>query len=145
MRIDIPTATPAMIRELTKTVKSVATADITADPPNKRPVKMSTFLRPNRSPRNPATALPAKAPHPRQLTAQPSFRSPEVPVRLKYDLIKGTTPEITVASKPSRKPPIATVRATAATYKLLDFNIVTTESSTDAPCCKIFVDSPCML
>ena len=118
MRIAIPTATPAMMREMTKMVKFVVNADSSAEPAKSSAVTISTFFRPNRSLKKPATALPPNAPQPRQLTAQPNFKSPLVPVRSKYFLMNGTAPEMTVASKPSRKPPIATVSATATMYLL---------------------------
>ena len=102
-----------MMRETTKAVKFVARADSRAEAANKSAVASNTFFRPKRSLKNPATAFPPKAPQPRQLTAQPSFKSPLTPPRLKYFLMNGTVPEMTVASKPSRKPPMATVSATS--------------------------------
>ena len=96
----------------------MAMADISADAVKSIAVSISIFFRPNASLKKPASAFPPSAPQPRQLTARPSFQSPPLPLKTKYFLMNGTAPEITVASKPSKKPPTATISATETVYSL---------------------------
>src|SRR5918995_1499640 len=118
MSIAAPTASPPTIRAATKVAKVVASDASSADTTNSTAAHNSTFLRPSRSLSTPANALPTRAPQPRLLTAQPSLRSPPALLSAKYSRMNGTTPEITVASKPSNRPPIAAVRATNPTLSL---------------------------
>src|SRR5450755_4480760 len=111
MRIAAPTPRPPQIRAATNTAKRVESAAVKEEARNNTAVSKSTLLRPKRSLKNPAAKLPAIAPQPRQLTAQPSLRLPPEPCRPKYSRMKGTAPEMTVASNPTRKPPSATVAA----------------------------------
>src|ERR1035437_5594967 len=119
MRMAPPTAIPPRTREKTKTAKLVVSADRRAEHVKKTAVAIRTFFRPKRSLKKPATAVPPSAPQPRQLTAKPSNQSPRSPVSLKYFWMKGTAPEITVASKPQTKPPSATTSATSTVNLLL--------------------------
>ena len=116
-----PTAIPPRIRDRTNTEKSPVVAESSAETVNSNAVSIRTFFRPKASLKKPASAFPPSAPQPRQLTAQPSFRSPLVPASVKYFLMNGTAPEITVASKPKRNPPTATISATDTVYNLPSF------------------------
>src|SRR5882672_492444 len=111
VRIAAPTPRPPQIRAATNTQKRVDDAAVKEDARNSAAVSSRTLLRPNRSLKPPAARFPAIAPQPRQLTAQPSLRLPAEPPRPKYSRTKGTAPEMTVASNPTRKPPSATVEA----------------------------------
>ena len=122
MRMAPPTAIPPRIRETTKMEKLSVVAESKAEKVKNNAVSIKTFFRPKASLKKPARAFPPKAPQPKQLTAQPSFRSPLVPVSPKYFLMNGTAPEITVASNPRRKPPTATIKA-METVKSLPFFI----------------------
>src|SRR5580658_3022238 len=111
VRIAAPTPRPPHSRATTNSAKRVENAAAKEDARNNTAVSSSTLLRPKRSLKDPAAKLPAIAPQPRQLTAQPSLRLPAEPWRPKYSRMKGTAPEMTVASNPTRKPPSATVAA----------------------------------
>jgi hypothetical protein len=67
--------------------------------------------RPNRSLSGPATIIPSVAVSVRELTAQPSWivESPN------SSSMNRTTPEMTEASNPMRKPPSATIRVVRTT------------------------------
>src|ERR1700682_320922 len=111
VRMAAPTARPPQIRAATHTAKRVDNAAVREDARNNTAVSSSTLLRPKRSLNLPAARFPAIAPQPRQLTAQPSLRLPAEPPRPKESRTKGTAPEMTVASNPTKKPPSATVEA----------------------------------
>ena len=66
-----PTANPQMIRKMTNWVRLLGTAVPMAETKNRTAERISTFLRPHRSLRVPASQAPS--PHPRrvQLAAQP--------------------------------------------------------------------------
>src|SRR5271157_1713204 len=129
MRMVPPTAIPPRIRDRTNTEKFPVVAESSAETVNNNAVSIRTFFRPKASLKKPASAFPPSAPQPRQLTAQPSFRSPLVPVSAKYFLMNGTAPEITVASNPKRNPPIATISATDTVYNLPCFIMPTVFSA----------------
>src|ERR1044072_8654452 len=104
------------MRAPTNAASVVASDASSADSTNSAAAHSSTFLRPSRSLNTPAQALPTSAPQPSELPAQPSRRSPLAPRKSKYSRMKGATPEITVASNPSSRPPIAAVSATKPTF-----------------------------
>src|ERR1700729_1142863 len=99
MRIAAPTPRPPHMRAATNTAKRVENAAAREDARNNTAVSSSTLLRPKRSLKAPAAKLPAIAPQPRQLTAQPSLRLPAEPGRPKYSRMQGTGP-IDVAPAP---------------------------------------------
>src|SRR5579863_2655694 len=131
VRIAAPTPRPPQMRAATNSAKRVENAAAKEEARNNTAVSSSTLLRPKRSLRGPAARLPAIAPQPRQLTAQPSLRLPAEPWRPKYSRMKGTAPDMTVASNPTRKPPSATV---AAMRTILNSSpVICTPASRDAP------------
>src|SRR6185437_6411356 len=111
VRIAAPTASPPRMRARMNVTYECANAARSEEPRKSIAVSSSTDRRPYRSLSTPVQRLPAIAPQPRLLTAHPSARLPEAPPSPKYSRMNGTTPEITVASKPSRKPPRAATSA----------------------------------
>ena len=104
-----PTPNPPSMRAATKVMKSGASADPTADTANSAAAILSTGRRPKRSLRGPETIMASVDVSVSDATAQPSSSL----VSSKSGSMKVTTPEITEASNPIRKPPSATVSATS--------------------------------
>ncbi len=111
---EIPTPTPPSIRARTKNQNSVAEAEVIAEIAYNIAAYVSIFFLPIRSLIGPATNIVIVATKVRQATAQPSC----IFVNSKYGSINLTTPEITEASKPIKKPPRATIKAIRITYDL---------------------------
>src|ERR1700693_5310822 len=111
VRIAAPTPRPPHIRAATNSAKRVENAAAKEDARNNTAVSSSTLLRPKRSLKDPAAKLPAIAPQPRQLTAQPSLRLPAEACRPENSRMKGAAAGIAVAANADKKPPSATVAA----------------------------------
>ena len=103
-----PTPKPPSMRAATKVRKLGAAADATAEIANSTAAILRTGRRPRRSLSGPDTIMAKVAVSVSEATDQPS----SILLRLNSGSMKVTTPEITDASKPIRKPPSATVSAT---------------------------------
>ena len=103
-----PTPNPPSIRATTREMKFGATAEANAETANNAAAILRTGLRPSRSLSGPETIIATVAVRVSDATAQPS----SIRVRLNSGPINDTTPEMTDASNPMRKPPSATMSAT---------------------------------
>ncbi len=110
-----PTPRPPTMRAMTRVMKFGASADAIADTANSTAAIFSTGRRPMRSLNGPATIIASVAVSVSEATDHPS----SILVRLNSISIKPTTPEITDASKPIRKPPSATIMATVTVNRVL--------------------------
>ncbi len=98
------------MRANTRNEKLGATADSIADTANNNAAILSTGRRPMRSLSGPDNIIASVAVSASDDTDQPTW----IFVRENSTSMKPTTPEITDASKPMRKPPRATNRAIVA-------------------------------
>ena len=74
VRMAVPTPNPPQMRATTNIAKLVAKAAVNEEARNRAAASSNTVRRPKRSFRKPAARLPAIAPQPRLLTAQPNCR-----------------------------------------------------------------------
>ena len=103
-----PTPKPPSIRAATSEMKSGAIAEARAETANSAAAILNTGLRPSRSLSGPDTIMARVAVSVSDATDQPS----SIRVRSNSGPMKDTTPEMTDASNPMRKPPSATMSAT---------------------------------
>ncbi len=112
-----PTPKPPIIRATTNAVNELANAEAIAETANNNAVILSTGMRPSLSLKGPATIIPKDAVSAIEATAQPN----SILLNKNSGSINFTTPEITEASKPIKKPPSATRRALNVPKLLLFF------------------------
>ncbi len=96
-------------------------ADAMADSVNKMAATFRTGRRPKRSLMGPAIIIARVAVSVNEATAQPTW----ILLRSNSGPINPTTPEITEASKPIRKPPNATISATLTVNSVFDVMLST--------------------
>jgi hypothetical protein len=108
---EAPTPSPPIILAITSSAKEGAIADKSADIKYNTAATFRTVLLPNRSLSGPATIIARVEVNVSDPTAQPSWNL----VRENSGSINPTTPDITDASKPIKKPPRATVMAIRVT------------------------------
>ena len=104
---EAPTPNPPIMRAATRNQNEGASAEAIAEMAYKTAARKSTRRRPNASLRGPATIMASVAVRVNELTAHPSCKL----VNSNCCSMKPTTPDMTDASKPIRKPPRATIRA----------------------------------
>ena len=107
MMSEAPTPNPPIMRATTRNKKEGARAEATADTAYSTAARKSTRRRPKASLSGPATIMASVAVSVNELTAHPISSL----VKVNCLSMKPTTPDMTEASKPMRKPPRATIRA----------------------------------
>ncbi len=110
-----PTPKPPIMRATTSARNDGASAEATAETTNRSAAPISTNLRPKRSLKGPANIIASVAVRVSEATDQPS----SILVKSNSASINFTTPEMTEASKPMRKPPRATIMAILAVNHML--------------------------
>ena len=105
---EAPTPSPPSILAVTNIQKFAAKAEATAETANNRAASLSTGFLPRRSLNGPAPNMATVDAKVRDETDQPNCKL----LSANSTSTKLTTPEITDVSKPIRKPPRATIRAT---------------------------------
>ena len=111
MMSEAPTPSPPIIRAATRNPNEGARADAMAEIAYRVAARNRILRRPNRSLRGPETSIASVAVSVREETENPSWAF----VSANSVSMNPTTPEITEASNPIRKPPSATISAVRMT------------------------------